>query len=494
MSLALPIAARSETGQSADARLSGLVLAAVAVGLMALTAYSPKVLGDGDTWSHLATGEWIIAHGAVPRADPFSHSMPGAPWTAHEWLSEILLTLAFRCGGWGGVVLLTGTAAAGAALIMGLRVARDLGGATLCVMVALGAGLMVPGLLTRPHILAAPLLAAWCVGLLQARDRGKAPPPLLAALMVPWANMHGGFVFGLALVGPFALEALQAAPRGERLATLRDWALFAVAATAAALINPYGIGAIELPFHLLGVKNLSRVSEWRPQDFSQIGPMEVALLALLGFALTRRVATPWVRAAMLVGLVAMALRHSRHELLFGIIGPMLLAGPVAEAIGAARPGGERRVARNALTLTAAAALIVGALRLIAPIERVDGTAAPISALKAVPPELREKPVLNEYGFGGYLIWSHVHPFIDARAELYGDEMLDLYAKLSAGDPAAVEDTLNRYHIAWTIFSPGARMAAFLDREPGWRRLYVDSTAVVHVRDGATPEAEELRGD
>ena len=197
---------------------------------------------------------------------------------------------------------------------------------------------------------------------------------------------------------------------------------------------------------------------------------------------------------MLVGLIAMALQHSRHELLFGIIGPMLLAGPVAEAIGAARPGGERRVARNALTLTAAAALIVGALRLIAPIERVDGTAAPISALKAVPPELREKPVLNEYGFGGYLIWSHVHPFIDARAELYGDEMLDLYAKLSAGDPAAVEDTLNRYHIAWTIFSPGARMAAFLDREPGWRRLYVDSTAVVHVRDGATPEAEELRGD
>ncbi len=38
-----------------------------------------------------------------------------------------------------------------------------------------------------------------------------------------------------------------------------------------------------------------------------------------------------------------------------------------------------------------------------PVERVDGTAAPISALKAVPPELKARPVLNQYGFGGYLI-------------------------------------------------------------------------------------------
>ena len=28
------------------------------------------------------------------------------------------------------------------------------------------------------------------------------------------------------------------------------------------------------------------------------------------------------------------------------------------------------------------------------------------------------------------------------------------------------------------------MVAILDRKPGWRRLYADATAVVHVRDGA----------
>ncbi len=381
MSLALPFAARSATAEGHDARASGLVLALVAVFLFALSTLSPAVLGDGDTWSHLATGEWMFAHGAVPRADPFSHSMPGAPWTAHEWLSEILMTLAFRCGGWSGVALLTGAAAAGAALIMGLRVARDLSGAALGVTVALGVELWTANLLARPHVLALPLAAAWTVGLLDARDRAKAPPLWFALMMILWSNMHGGFVFGLALIGPFALEAVAAAPRGARFAALSAWALFGLAAIGAALVNPYGVEALLFPFRLMGVENLSRISEWAPQDFGQLGPMEIALLLLVGFALTRPMATPPLRAALLAGLLAMALQHARHAQLLGLIGPMLLARPIAAAIGAARPAGDRRrVARAALAASLTTALAIGTLRLAAPIVRVDGLTAPISAL------------------------------------------------------------------------------------------------------------------
>ena len=85
------------------------------------------------------------------------------------------------------------------------------------------------------------------------------------------------------------------------------------------------------------------------------------------------------------------------------------------------------------------------------------------ALAAVPPELRAEPVLNKYRFGGYLIWSHVRPFMDGRADMYGDAMLGLYRKLAAGDPATVEETLARYRIAWTIFAPDAGIVATLDR-------------------------------
>jgi hypothetical protein len=492
MYLALP-SLRPGSDQSSDAPIEGLGLAAIAISLFGLSTLSPKVLGDGDTWSHLATGEWIIAHGAVPRADPFSHSVPGAPWIAHEWLSELLMTLAFGLGGWSGVVLLTGVAAASAALIVGLSAARDLRGGPLLAVLGLGLGLMTASLLARPHLLALPLAAAWSAGLLAARNRGRAPPLALSGLMTAWSNMHGGFVFGLALIAPFVLEALVAAPRQARLATAGAWALFGVAALMAALLNPYGVEALIFPFRLIGVENLSRVSEWQAEDFSHIGPMEIALLTLIGFALTRPLAAPPIRTALLVLVIAMALEHARHQLLLGVLAPMLLARPIAKAVGQERVE-DRRIAPIAVTATVAVSLALGAARLLMPIERVDGTAAPISALEAVPPQLRARPVLNDYAFGGYLIWSHVRPFIDARADMYGDAMLGLYGKLQAGDPETVETTLKRYGIMWTIFDPGAQTVATLDRQPGWRRLYADGYAVVHVRDDAAREVMGLRGD
>ena len=184
----------------------------------------------------------------------------------------------------------------------------------------------------------------------------------------------------------------------------------------------------------MSVENLSRISEWRPQDFSHIGTMELGLLTLLGLTLTRPFAMPPIRAALIIALVAIALQHSRHQVLLGILAPMLLAGPIAAAIGAESAGEEwRRVARIAWPATVAAVMAIGAVRLMMPLEQTDGPSAPISALSAVPPKLRQKPVLNDYAFGGFLIFEHVRPFIDARVELYGDGMLNLYDKLRSGD-------------------------------------------------------------
>ena len=381
--------------------------------------------------------------------------------------------------------MLTGAAVAVAALFVGLSAARELRGAPLIATVAIGLSLVTANLLARPHVLALPLVAAWGAGLIAARNRCRAPPLGLAALMTAWVNMHGGFIFGLMLIGPFALEAVTEAPVGARLLAARAWATFALATLAAALLNPYGIDAFLLPLRLMSVENLSRISEWRPQDFSHIGTMELALLTLLGLTLTRPFAMPPIRAMLLIALVAMALQHSRHQVLLGILAPMLLARPIAAAIGAGSAGQEWwPVARIALPTTAAAVMAIGVFRLMMPIEQTDGASAPISALSAVPGELRRKAVLNDYAFGGFLIFEHVRPFIDARVELYGDGMLSLYDKLRSGDREAVEDALKRYDIAWTLFAPDNRIVATLDREPGWRRLYADATAVVHVRDTA----------
>src|SRR3984957_4903310 len=70
------------------------------------------------------------------------------------------------------------------------------------------------------------------------------------------------------------------------------------------------------------------------------------------------------RAALIISLLAMALQHSRHQVLLGILAPMLLARPIAAAIGMGSAGEEgRRIARIALTATVAAALAIGGARL-----------------------------------------------------------------------------------------------------------------------------------
>ncbi|MBV9512256.1 MAG: hypothetical protein JO303_18455, partial [Caulobacteraceae bacterium] len=116
------------------------------------------------------------------------------------------------------------------------------------------------------------------------------------------------------------------------------------------------------------------------------------------------------------------------------------------------------------------------------VQRTDSAAMPITALDRVPEALRARPVLNDYAMGGYLILKGVRPFIDGRTDLYGDAFMRRYAKLAAGQRPALEAVLKQYAIAWTILPPDHPLIAVMDAEPGWRRLYADRFAVVHVRD------------
>jgi hypothetical protein len=326
------------------------------------------------------------------------------------------------------------------------------------------------------------VLALWCDALFAARERGRAPPIALAALMTLWANLHGSFAFGLALIGPFALEALIAAPPARRLAAARDWALFGLASLAAALLTPFGIEGLLFPIRLLQASELANVTEWRPENFAQPGPMEFALLGLLGFAVLKPLRLTPIRAALLLGLVHMSLQHARHQMLLAIFAPMLLAGPIAAALDARAKASAPRLPRGFALGALALAVVITAARLALPIARGDSASAPMTALAAVPADLRAKPVLNAYSFGGYLIHEGVRPFIDGRADMFGDAFMGRYARLQDGDLEALAETLKHYDIAWTIFAPSQRIVAELDREPGWRRLYADRFAVVQARE------------
>jgi hypothetical protein len=474
MSAALP--------PSADRGSPALVYALVAPFLAFCLALAlPAVLNDGDTWWHLAAGQWILAHHQVPTADVFSFSAPGKPWAAHEWLSEILFALAYRFAGWSGLVVLAGAAAGGALLIVARRALRDgLTGAPLLALMMIAVSLMSASLLVRPHLFGLLLLALWTTQLMAARDADRAPPFWLLGVMLLWVNMHASFLLGLAILGPFALEALIQAPADRRLKVFRDWALFGVAAMLVALVNPQGYEAFVYPVQVMNMRLLASIVEWRPVSFDRVQPLEIALLALLGLALSRPLRLSPVRLVLLLGLIHMALHQGRQQMVLAIVAPLLLAGPMAKVFPTDEP---REAAKEKTIWRGAFALVIAfaAIRLLLPLERIDSPTAPISALAAVPADLRDQPVLNELGFGGFLIFSKVKPFIDGRTDMYGDPFFFRYDAAVEGDVAAFEAELAEYGFKWALLPPAAPLAKALAARPDWKKLYGDKYAMVFAR-------------
>lgn len=464
------------TQDSAIARNVAPLAAALVMATVFL--FLPQVLNDGDTYWHMATGEWILAHGRVPDRDVFSYTQAGRPWVAHEWLSEALMALAARLAGWAGVTALFAIAMGGAAWMLVRRLSLRLGGLTLITTTVLALACMSGSLLARPHLFMLPMLIAWTIEMLTARDEHRAPRLWFALLMILWANLHGSWVFGLVVAGAFGLEAL-AEPNADKLKVLRGWGLFGLVSLVCAAITPHGPAALLFPFQVTSMAVLPHITEWRAEDFSHASTFAMVLLATLFVCLGRGVKVPTVRLLLLLTLLLMGLQHIRHQLVLAAIAPLLLAGPLAEALGhePARPKPSRALLAG---FGMACVLLLGA-RLALPLQRVDGLNSPVTALDSVPAELRTQPVLNGYGLGGYLIYKGVKPFIDGRADMYGDAFSKRYFQAVEPDPVALRKLLADYRVAWTIFTPDDPVVALLDQDPAWRRIHADPYAVVHRR-------------
>lgn len=470
-----------------------VALAAFAVVL----ASGPSLLGDPDTYWHIVAGRWIWAHRAVPHADIFSYSLAGAPWVAHEWLAEAVFAPLYDAWGWNGLVLATALSFAAALAILTRALLRYLEPAYALAGMATAWGMALPHLLARPHVLTLPILVLWFAALAEARARDRAPPLWLAGLMVLWANLHGGFALGLAFAALFAGEALLAArTHDQRLAVIKSWGAFGALSLAACLVTPNGFNTLWLPLHLMQMKfALSVLVEWQSPNFQTVQPVEIWLMLGLALALGFGVKLPPTRIAMLLLLIHLSLAHQRHAEVLGLVAPLLLAEPVGDLI---RARTKRRSASGldhafadlsghaSFVGAAAAALFLLGLSIVFvahPIERKPDGFTPSAALDAARASgLTDGRVFNDYGFGGYLIFEGLKPYVDGRSDLYGDDFLKRYVEATRGTSGDLPALLDESKATWTLFAAKSPAATLLDHLPGWRRVYADDTAVIHARE------------
>ena len=442
------------------------------------------LLNDPDTLWQITVGQWILDHRAVPETDIYSFTMQGQPWISTQWLAQVMYAEAYALAGWSGPVVLAASAIALTFALLARHVSRHLSESATLVFVAAALALTVPHLLARPHVLAMPLMVLWIGGLIGAADRREAPSFALLPLIALWANLHGGFVFGLFLVGAIALDALVAAEPQARAGLLLRWAVFGCAALAASCATPYGWNALLASRKILGLGSaLPLISEWRPADFNGIGIFELTLLAGIGLALYRGVRLPPMRIALLLGLLHMALSQSRAAEILALVAPIVLAAPLAREIGggdAAKAGA--RPPRGALFAAVTVVLAAGTVAYAsahryAPNMRGTPVAAVIELKK-----LNLARVFNDYDFGGYLIASGVPTFIDGRTELFGEKFfVDHNAASGLMEPENLFRLLDDYKIEATLMRSQSAATKLLDHIEGWQKIYSDDIATIHVR-------------
>jgi hypothetical protein len=399
-----------------------------------------RLLNDSDTYWQISIGQWIIDHAALPRADVYSFTKAGEPWTSSSWLAQVLLAGSYDLAGWTGPVVLASASIASTFALLAWILGRRIPAPYAIVVTLAALVLSTPHFLARPHVLVLPVMLAWAYGLLSASERGEAPSFWLLPLIALWANLHGGFIFGLVLVGAFAIDALWNADVARQKPLALRWAAFGVGALIACCATPYGWGSILASRKILDLGELLHlIYEWMPADFTSLGAFEMSILVLIA-------------AALYSGVKLSPPRIAR------ITAPLASAAVLAVMLGA-----------STWALAAKSAF--------SPPE-VQSPAAAVEALQARHP----KRVLNDLPFGGYMIWRKMPVFIDGRAELYGEAFeMAYYRALQLKDVNQFLDILKTWDIDAVLLTPSTPAVGLLDNISGWQRVYSDRNAVLHVR-------------
>jgi hypothetical protein len=468
-----------------------VVLACLLTVLTVLTVRAR--FNDPDLWYHLKIGEIIWNTHSIPRVDHFSFTAYGHPWVAQEWLSQVTLYGVYKFGGYTGLMLWL-------CVLSSLIV---VGAFSLCtlysgnVKVAFLGGLVTwmfgtIGFAIRPHMIG--YLCLMCELLILQLGRSRDPRWFLAlpVLFALWINFHGSFFFGLLLLAVVLFCSFVQVQWG--LIVSRHWeksrrntlAIASVLSLAALTLNPLGLKLVLNPIEVMGrlPVNLAAVQEWQPPRFGE--PRGFALLAVMGLIilvpLLRR-AELTIEELLLTALVfGFAVLHSRMAFVFGIVAAPILCRVLADSWEGYEPDRDRPLP-NAVFITASFLACFFGFPSRHNLDLQIENRSPVKALEFIKQAGLSGPMVNEYVYGGYLIWAapEYKVFVDGRGDIFElTGVLSEYGNWITvnADPKIL---LNKYHINFCLLSLGAPVANVLPLVPGWKLVYSDTLSAVFAR-------------
>ncbi len=474
--------------------------------VLAILAMATRVSLDSDTWWHLRAGQWMIEHGALLRADPFSFTRLGAAWHYPGWLAQVLLYLVYRVGGPGGLNLLTALVVMLAFIFVYMTMRGDAFLRSFVLILAAAASAVYWS--ARPQIFSLLLAAVfyWSIDSYRRGERNRLW--LLPVLMALWVNVHGGFAIGFILLDlsaiGLALEGLVASGE-ERHRAWRSAVALGVVGLVCALavgLNPFGFEMLAYPFKTVGIGALrSYIQEWQSPDFHtrEAQPflwLLFATLAAIGFSRRRLRVADFV---VLTGVAYTGLLAGRNMPLLSIVAAPLLVTHAQEMLdrlapswgksAPATPASARRGWINySVAALTVAAVVLKALPVLRPEinHQAEGKTQPLESIAYLREHIGLGNMLNSYNWGGYLIWAlpEYSVFVDGRTDLYDDELLTQYLTAVRAEPGWRE-VLERWQIGVVLLEPNMPLVTVLQLE-NWQTVAADDLSVVLIPPADSP--------
>ena len=416
---------------------------------------------DPDTYWHLASGQWMLDHREILRTDIFSSTVSGQPYSVGEWLGEIVLTLVFNAGGWAGLAIFRALLVAIAAFFVA-RLSRR-GGAPLVAALLVATWALVfskTRWTDRPAIFTFVLFPVVLDLLYSSRAGSRRALLWILPLILLWANLHGGYLIGVALVLAFTVEALV-----WRRPDVVPLAVVLVVSIALSFVDPETFGIAGAAGHAFAPPRF--ISEEAPPDVLEPSGFIFAVFVLATILVALFDGGGALDAILLVPLLWLALSAQRQLAFFVFASTPFVAAGAARLYARLRP---RAAPLRPLPVPAAAALalllVAGALAsaIGAPTEP-DERAYPAGAIAAL--KTGSGTLLNEYDWGGYLIYR-----VPERKVFVDGRLFPFYPAVLRDYRDAVElrpnwrDVLAMYDVREVLLMPARSLAVAL-REDGW---------------------------
>jgi hypothetical protein len=478
---------------------------------------APRMI-EGDTGWHLRTGEWILRHGMVPRADMFSFTRPGEPWFAWEWLWDVTFGWMYQNWGmtpvvWVSLVLLCLMAALTFRLVLSKCPSRLL--AAVVTFLAVAASSL--HWWARPHVVTL-LFTVISLGIVEWHARGeKKLLWTLPLLTIPWVNLHGGFLVVLLILGSYAAGELIAAAlaisaenRKQHLRAFVPYAGTGAFCLAASLINPYTYHLHGHIFRYLGDSEspfFKFVGEWQSVSFrapvARYLEVLIVLMVIAGVQHLRK--RRYAYPVLMAGWMHLALMSARNIPIFALVCAPFIAQAIYELLGeiseAPMPAWWKRVSSAfseieeefggidrlpRVYLVSAASLAAVLMLMLSPgtSERFQAEfpyeSYPRKAVDALPVSEFTGNLFTSDEWGDYLIYRHpeqVKVFVDGRFDFYGaghtQDYLDVMnAKFNW------EEKLAKHSVQSVLLPVGAPLSSVLKESARWTAVYDDGVSIL----------------